>query len=79
MASGRPWCSAALTERWTFVTIRRSALALVLALVIIAAMSVFFVREVVVLRNTMGQLRQNDAIQAASATPGTAPTKGTVS
>ena len=40
--------------------IRRSALTLVLALVIITAMSVFFVREVVDLRNAMGQFRQND-------------------
>ena len=40
--------------------IRRSALALVLALVLITAMSIFFVREVVDLRDAMGQLRQND-------------------
>lgn len=40
--------------------IRRSALTLVLALVIITAMSIFFVREVVNLRNAMSQLKQND-------------------
>jgi diguanylate cyclase (GGDEF)-like protein len=40
--------------------IRRSALTLVLALVIITAMSIFFVREIVDLRNTMGRLKQND-------------------
>lgn len=40
--------------------IRRSALTLVLALVIITAMSIFFVREVVNLRNSMSQLKQND-------------------
>lgn len=40
--------------------IRRSAFTLVLALVMITAMSIFFVREVVDLRNAMGQLRQND-------------------
>ncbi|BDT57708.1 hypothetical protein MasN3_12020 [Massilia varians] len=40
--------------------IRRSALTLVLALVLITAMSIVFVREVVALRYAMGQLRQND-------------------
>lgn len=43
--------------------IRRSAATLALALVIIAAMSIFFVREVSHLRNTMDLLRQNDAAQ----------------
>ncbi|CAN7558170.1 diguanylate cyclase domain-containing protein [Massilia sp. LjRoot122] len=41
--------------------IRRSALTLLLALVIITAMSLFFVREVVDLRKAMNQLKQNDA------------------
>lgn len=40
--------------------IRRSALTLILALVLITAMSIVFVREVVALRYAMGQLRQND-------------------
>ncbi|WP_051933369.1 diguanylate cyclase domain-containing protein [Massilia sp. BSC265] len=40
--------------------IRRSVITLVLALVIITAMSIFFVREVIDLRHAMGQLRQND-------------------
>ncbi|QOY95361.1 diguanylate cyclase [Massilia sp. UMI-21] len=40
--------------------IRRSATSLVLALALIAAMSVFFVREVVELRQAMVLLRQND-------------------
>ncbi len=40
--------------------IRRSALTLALAFVIIAAMSLFFVREVADLRNAMGQIKQND-------------------
>lgn len=41
--------------------VRRSAFSLVLALLVIAAMSVFFIREIVDLRQAMGQLRQNDA------------------
>lgn len=41
--------------------VRRSAFPLVLALVLITAMSLFFVRELVDLRQAMGQLRQNDA------------------
>ncbi|RZA36471.1 MAG: diguanylate cyclase [Lysobacteraceae bacterium] len=41
--------------------IRRSAITLALALVIIAAMSIFFVGEVSDLRKAMDQLRQNDA------------------
>ena len=40
--------------------IRRSALTLVIALVIITAMSIFFVREVVDLRKAMSQFKQND-------------------
>lgn len=40
--------------------LRRSATTLVLALCIIAAMSIFFVHEVAELRDAMGQLRQND-------------------
>jgi diguanylate cyclase (GGDEF)-like protein len=40
--------------------IRRSAATLVLALLVIAAMSIFFVREVADLRQTMNLLRQND-------------------
>lgn len=40
--------------------LRRSGATLVLALALIVAMSVFFVREVVDLRQTMGALRQND-------------------
>lgn len=40
--------------------IRRSVITLVLALVIITAMSIFSVREVIDLRHAMGQLRQND-------------------
>ncbi|MCC2954076.1 diguanylate cyclase [Massilia sp. IC2-477] len=41
--------------------IRRSAATLAVALAIILAMSIFFVREVVDLRQAMGALRQNDA------------------
>ena len=41
--------------------VRGSSLPLGLALLIIAAMSIFFVREVIDLRQTMTQLRQNDA------------------
>jgi len=40
--------------------VRRSAATLVLALVLIAAMSIVFVRQVADLRGAMGELRQND-------------------
>ncbi len=42
------------------LSIRRSAATLVFALAIIAAMSVFFIREVASLRQAMAELRQND-------------------
>ncbi len=44
----------------TTLPLRRSGATLVLALAMIVAMSVFFVREVVDLRHAMGELRRND-------------------
>lgn len=44
----------------TALPLRRSGATLVLALAMIVAMSVFFVREVVDLRHAMGELRRND-------------------